>query len=72
MSRRRQHQGTVADPPNNGRTIVLKVIGMRPQHMPYLSVMEAGERGRVLATVDHANALRGLAHAILRALGDES
>jgi hypothetical protein len=51
--------------------LVLQVIGMKPKDRPHLWIGEPGKAGRGLAYVENANALRGLAHAILRALGDE-
>ena len=47
--------------------MILRVIGQRPDHRPYLCIHEPGN-GPVLATITNANALRGLANAILRSL----
>lgn len=61
---------TLADDYTGAATVVLHVIGMRPLNPPYLSIRTiSGDR--MIATVTNANALRGLAHRILRALGDE-
>jgi hypothetical protein len=51
--------------------LALQVIGQRPENAPYLWIGEPGKSGRALAYIENAQALRGLAHAILRALGDE-
>src|SRR5687768_5931019 len=66
----RAHGGTLADASFDRTALILRVIGQRPENQPYLSIYEVGD-GPVCASVVNANALRGLAHAILRALGDE-
>ncbi len=67
----REHIGTLADGVGEHDPLILRVIGNRPMYRPYLVIRECGELGRVHATVESANALRGLARAILRALGEE-
>ena len=66
----RKHEGTFADSTDVWRApLVLRVIGTRPHDRPYLSICEPGKDGKVLATVTHPQALRGLANRILRSLG---
>ena len=68
-TRRRKHAGTYADSLWSNRDgLVLKVYG-NPGPAD-LVVQEPGD-GCVLAGVMNRRALRALAHAILRALGDE-
>lgn len=73
MSRRRKHEGTYADAAEVGPGLVLQVVGHRPKYRPYLAISRPGVEPReVIATVDNANALRGLANAILRSLDEPS
>ena len=51
--------------------LLIGMIGWRPRYHPYLSIREPGPEGKVLATIDNANALRGLARRILRSLDDD-
>lgn len=65
---------TLADAVGDRIPLLLRVVGKRPESRPYLAIMEPGslpDYGHVLATVENTNALRALAHRILRALGDE-
>ena len=69
--RKRPHEGSYADgPTSTGIGAVLQVIGGRPENAPYLSIRRPGPDGEFIASIDNANALRGLAKAILRSLGD--
>ena len=72
MSERRiRHSGTVADPVGaSGTMLILRVVGARPKDKPYLRISTGGSQDKCLASIDNANALRGLARAILRSLGD--
>lgn len=69
-TRRRKHEGTLADDDRGCTTIVLRVIGDQPDYRPYLWIGKTGN-GPMIATVTHPRSLRSLAHHILRALGDE-
>ena len=61
---------TLADDIRGETGVEIHVVGRQPQHPPYLRIGYLAD-GRFIASVSHANALRGLAHRILRALGDE-
>lgn len=61
---------TLADDWRGHTTVELRVVGKRPKNPPYLRITEL-ESGRLIASVDNANALRALAKRILRALGDK-
>lgn len=52
-----------------GEHVEIKIVGARPHERPYLRVGFVG--GNYIASEDNANALRGLARQIFRALGDE-
>lgn len=68
--RRRKHEGTFADGATAQHTpLVLQVVGAAPNERPYLSI-HYPNGGAQIAWIGNANALRGLARAILRALGD--
>jgi hypothetical protein len=68
----RKHDGTLADALGaTGRSFVVQVIGLRSrEEAPYIAIREMGTGGYVftVATIDNANAMRGLARAILRSL----
>lgn len=67
----RKHAGSLAEDRNGETSMVLQVIGQRPHNQPYLWIGEIGETGRCIGTIQNANALRGLARAILRSLERE-
>jgi hypothetical protein len=54
-----------------GRSLVVQVVGHRSrEELPYIAIRDLGAApgGLTLATIDNANAMRGLARAILRSL----
>jgi len=71
MSWEKTRKVTLAPAVQSDVPLFLIVVGERPKYLPYLSIREAGQDGRVLATVDNARSLRALAHRILHAIGDE-
>jgi len=71
VSARNAQNWTLADDANGVTSVEITVIGQRPKDRPYLRIAALND-GSCIATVTNANALRALAHRILRALGDES
>ena len=53
---------------HNGEHVEIHIVGKRPKDRPYLRVGYVG--GEYIASEANARAMRGLAHQILRALGD--
>lgn len=60
---------TLAEDRTNKTAFVVQVIGEKPKHRPYLRVADLDDQ--MVCTITNANALRGLARRILRALGDD-
>ncbi len=53
---------------HNGKHVEIHIVGKRPKDKPYLRIGYVD--GEYIAAEGNARAMRGLAHQILKALGD--